>query len=248
MPEQRRHLRGPPAAPAGRHRGRRRGGDRGAARAAPSRGRAGGDHAARARAPLRPPSLVRRRAVRPRRPRPVDLAALARDQGAELVRGTLEAVDPDAASSCSAAAASWATTSSSSRSARSRSPPCRAPSPSRGPARPPRSPRCSTASRSGELRRLVFAVPGATTWSLPVYELAMMAAADLRARGVETATLGIVTPSPSRSGSSAERPAPRCARCSTRAASRSGRAPGRSQLRDGLLCRSSPARHCAPTR
>ena len=48
----------------------------------------------------------------------------------------------------------------------------------------------------GELRRLVFAVPGGTTWSLPVYELAMMAAADLRARGVENATLGIATAEP----------------------------------------------------
>ena len=50
--------------------------------------------------------------------------------------------------------------------------------------------------RAGELRRLVFAVPGETTWSLPVYELAMMAAADLRARGVEGATLGIATAEP----------------------------------------------------
>jgi sulfide:quinone oxidoreductase len=47
-----------------------------------------------------------------------------------------------------------------------------------------------------ELRRLVFAVPGGTTWSLPVYELAMMAAADLRARGVVDATLGIATAEP----------------------------------------------------
>jgi sulfide:quinone oxidoreductase len=44
-----------------------------------------------------------------------------------------------------------------------------------------------------ELRRLVFAVPGGTTWSLPVYELAMMNAAELRARGVEDATLGVAT-------------------------------------------------------
>ena len=36
----------------------------------------------------------------------------------------------------------------------------------------------------GESRRLVFAVPAGATWSLPVYELAMMAAVDLRDRGV----------------------------------------------------------------
>ena len=51
----------------------------------------------------------------------------------------------------------------------------------------------SSAARS---RRLVFAVPGEATWSLPVYELAIMAAVDLRDRGVANATLGIVTPEP----------------------------------------------------
>jgi sulfide:quinone oxidoreductase len=47
-----------------------------------------------------------------------------------------------------------------------------------------------------EIRRLVFAVPGGTTWSLPVYELALMAAVDLRDRGVGDATLGIATAEP----------------------------------------------------
>ena len=48
----------------------------------------------------------------------------------------------------------------------------------------------------GEARRLVFAVPAETTWSLPIYELAMMTAVELRDRGVDRATLGIVTPEP----------------------------------------------------
>ena len=54
-------------------------------------------------------------------------------------------------------------------------------------------------------------------------------------------------PSPSRCGSSAARPAPRCARCSTPAGSRCGPARGRSGLREGLLD-VEPARRCAPTR
>jgi sulfide:quinone oxidoreductase len=45
----------------------------------------------------------------------------------------------------------------------------------------------------GEIRRLVFAVPSETTWSLPVYELALMAAVDLRARGVRDVTVGVAT-------------------------------------------------------
>ena len=81
-------------------------------------------------------------------------------------------------------------------------------------------------------------MPGEATWSLPVYELAMMAAADLRARGVDARHAGHrharARAAPS---SSALRPAPRCARCSTPAASRSGPAPGRWPLRDGLLAR-----------
>ena len=46
----------------------------------------------------------------------------------------------------------------------------------------------------GESRRLVFAVPAGATWSLPIYELAMMAAVDLRDRGARNATLSLVTP------------------------------------------------------
>ena len=46
----------------------------------------------------------------------------------------------------------------------------------------------------GDRRRLVFAVPAEATWTLPIYELAMMAAVDLRDRGVTRATLTVVTP------------------------------------------------------
>jgi sulfide:quinone oxidoreductase len=48
--------------------------------------------------------------------------------------------------------------------------------------------------RGGELRRVVFAIPGAVTWSLPIYELALMAAAGLAEAGVEDAQLTVVSP------------------------------------------------------
>ena len=43
--------------------------------------------------------------------------------------------------------------------------------------------------------RFAFVLPSASGWSLPVYELAMMAAAELRNRGVEPA-ITVVTPEP----------------------------------------------------
>lgn len=46
------------------------------------------------------------------------------------------------------------------------------------------------------LRRLVFAVPSSSAWTLPVYELALLTANELRARGITGAELLIVTPEP----------------------------------------------------
>jgi sulfide:quinone oxidoreductase len=50
------------------------------------------------------------------------------------------------------------------------------------------------AVEQGRARRLVFAVPAGASWSLPVYELAIMAAVDLRDRGLNGAELTVVTP------------------------------------------------------
>jgi len=47
--------------------------------------------------------------------------------------------------------------------------------------------------RGGELRRVAFAIPGAVTWTLPIYEMALMAAASLAKAGVEDAELTIVS-------------------------------------------------------
>ena len=47
--------------------------------------------------------------------------------------------------------------------------------------------------RSGAVRRIVFAVPSGVTWSLPLYELALLTAADTIARGID-AELVLVTP------------------------------------------------------
>jgi sulfide:quinone oxidoreductase len=38
----------------------------------------------------------------------------------------------------------------------------------------------------GEIDSIAFAAPSATSWTLPVYELALMASSDLRARGTDT--------------------------------------------------------------
>jgi len=47
---------------------------------------------------------------------------------------------------------------------------------------------------AGEARRVVFAVPHQSTWPFPAYELALLAAADLRSRGAQQAALTLVTP------------------------------------------------------
>ena len=98
-----------------------------------------------------------------------------------------------------------------------------------------------------EARRLVFAVPAESTWSLPVYELAMMAAVDLRDRGVDRATLGIVTPEPEplRLFGPAAGAALREMLDARGISLWTGTRP--LELRDGLLT-SSQGRRCAPTR
>jgi sulfide:quinone oxidoreductase len=47
---------------------------------------------------------------------------------------------------------------------------------------------------SGRARRLAIAVPSTATWSLPAYELAIMAAVELRSRGVAAPDVCVVTP------------------------------------------------------
>ena len=125
---------------------------------------------------------------------PIDLAALARDQGAELVSAALEAVDTTrrvvvlgngaelaydvlivAVGAVPKPAVPGAVTFA-------------------GPAQAAEIAAVLDSVERREARRLLFAVPGEATWSLPVYELAIMASVDLRDRGVTNATLGIVTP------------------------------------------------------
>ena len=49
-------------------------------------------------------------------------------------------------------------------------------------------------ARSGEVRRIAFAVPWGAVWSLPAYELALLAAAHLEAREIRDVELVLVTP------------------------------------------------------
>jgi sulfide:quinone oxidoreductase len=47
---------------------------------------------------------------------------------------------------------------------------------------------------AGEVRRLVFALPHGVTWSLPLYELAIMAAVELRQRAAPPTRITVLTP------------------------------------------------------
>lgn len=48
--------------------------------------------------------------------------------------------------------------------------------------------------REGRLRRVAFTMPGGSTWALPMYELALLAEAELSKKGAEGASLVVVTP------------------------------------------------------
>ena len=127
-------------------------------------------------------------------PAQLDLAALARDQGAQLWRGRLEGVDP--ARRVALIAGGEAAPYDVLIIAAGASPKPAVPGAITftGPGQAAAVAAVLDAVVRGESRRLVFAVPAEATWSLPVYELAMMAAVDLRDRGVTNPTLSIVTP------------------------------------------------------
>lgn len=48
--------------------------------------------------------------------------------------------------------------------------------------------------REGRLRRLVFTMPGGLGWALPAYELALLAASELKRTGIAGTRLTVVTP------------------------------------------------------
>ena len=48
--------------------------------------------------------------------------------------------------------------------------------------------------KSGEVRRAAFTTPGVESWALPMYELALLADAELSRQGIEDAELTVVTP------------------------------------------------------
>ena len=129
-------------------------------------------------------------------PAPLDLGAVAHDHGAELVQGALDGVDTErrvvvlhggeaigydrlvvAVGAVQRPAVPGAVTFG-------------------GPGQAGEVAAVLDKVERREARRLIFAVPAQATWSLPVYELAMMTAIDLRDRGIDLATLGVVTPEP----------------------------------------------------
>jgi sulfide:quinone oxidoreductase len=64
----------------------------------------------------------------------------------------------------------------------------------RGPADTARIEHLLAEIEAGDVQRVVFAVPAGAVWSLPAYELALMTAAWLTARGITGVELGLVTP------------------------------------------------------
>jgi len=63
-----------------------------------------------------------------------------------------------------------------------------------GPADAPALEALLSSVKRGEVRRIVFALPSLATWPLPVYELAIMTAAELGGRGLTGTELTVVTP------------------------------------------------------
>ena len=153
--------------------------------------------AARARAQLRPPSVVRGRAVRLRRSRaastsPRSRATRARSCGAEPSTRSSPHVTPSSTGGEDLPYDVLVVAVGAIPSARrARRADVRRARPGR-----PTSPRSSTESSDASSVVSSSRSPPESTWSLPVYELAMMAAVDLRDRGVTDATLGVVTPEP----------------------------------------------------
>ena len=127
-------------------------------------------------------------------PAQVDLAAFAREHEAHLWRGRLEGVDP--ARRVALVAGGEAAPYDVLIVAVGTTPKSAVPGAITfaGPGQAAEVAALLDAVERGESRRLVFAVPAGATWSLPIYELAMMAAVDLRDRGVRNATLSLVTP------------------------------------------------------
>ncbi|HYI19144.1 MAG TPA: FAD-dependent oxidoreductase [Solirubrobacteraceae bacterium] len=64
-----------------------------------------------------------------------------------------------------------------------------------GPSDVPALTRLLEAAEAGDVRTIAFVAPSAGGWTLPVYELALMAAADLRARGADTG-ISVITAEP----------------------------------------------------
>jgi sulfide:quinone oxidoreductase len=127
-------------------------------------------------------------------PAEVDLAAFAREHAAQLWRGRLEGVDPALRVALVAGGEATPYDVLIVAVGTSASPAVPGAVTFAGPGQAADVAALLDAVERGESRRLVFAVPAGATWSLPIYELAMMTAVDLRDRGVRDATLSLVTP------------------------------------------------------
>ena len=123
-------------------------------------------------------------------PGPLPYEAIQRHAPFDLRRGTLAHVEADDRSPATSTANRSATTSSWSPSARERSPALPGAITFAGPADAP-----AVTAALEETARIAFVLPSASGWALPVYELAIMAAGELRNRGIEP-EITVVTPEP----------------------------------------------------
>jgi len=124
----------------------------------------------------------------------VELAALARDCGARFTLGALASVDPVRHVARTAAGAEFEYDTLLVATGAAPVPTVAGAVTFRGPANNSAFREVLTELESGTVRHLVFAVPGAVTWPLPLYELALLTSSFLAQREIATTQLALVTP------------------------------------------------------
>ena len=113
---------------------------------------------------------------------PLPLDDIARRERVELRRGALAEVDADRRRAVTRDGEPLPYDALVVATGAGRAPRCPAPSRSRGPRDVAALEASSTRAAAGDVRALVFALPPGVAWSLPLYELAIMAAVELRDR------------------------------------------------------------------
>lgn len=128
------------------------------------------------------------------RVRHFDLASLIADAGATLSQGQLVSVDAARHIACTAPGGALDYSMLLIACGAAPRPAVEGALTFRGPADTERIEHLLAEIEAGEVRRVAFAVPAGAVWSLPVYELALLTAGWLAARGRDDVSLALVTP------------------------------------------------------